>query len=232
MEAALQAAVAQVGQLTAAAPPATGGTGGGANGFGIDTRMLGRPDSFDGTEAKWSDWSTVLKAYAGLCNQTLVAAMPQIEAEPVELNNSEMTNAAARSASVALYYMLVLLCRNEALNVVINAGSGEGLLAWRRLVQRYDSAAATRLAGLLLNLMNWSFSGDIQSRVELFERELQRYETRAKEVISLNLLIGMVLNGLEKGPLKEYALEQCQVPIVARVQGRDCQLSAGDGGSN
>ena len=80
------------------------------------------------------------------------------------------------------------------------------MLAWRRLVQRYDSAAATRLAGLLLNLMNWSFAGDIQSRMELFDRELQRYETRAREAVSLNLRVGMVLNGLDKGPLKDHLL--------------------------
>ena len=88
------------------------------------------------------------------------------------------------------------------LNIVVNSGAGEGLLAWRRLVQRYDSAAATRLAGRLLNLMNWSFAGDIQSRMELFDRELQRYETRARESVSLNLRVGMVLNGLDRGPSK------------------------------
>ena len=102
--------------------------------------------------------------------------------------------------------MLVLLTRNEPLNIVVNSGAGEGLLAWRRLVQRYDSAAATRLAGLLLNLMNWSFAGDIQSRMELFDRELQRYETRAREAVSLNLRVGMVLNGLDKGHLKDHLL--------------------------
>ena len=48
--------------------------------------------------------------------------------------------------------------------------------------------------------MNWSFAGDIQSRMELFDRELQRYETRARESVSLNLRVGMVLNGLDRGP--------------------------------
>ena len=31
--------------------------------------------------------------------------------------------------------------------------------------------------------MNWSFAGDIQSRVEQFEREVLRYETRSGEKI-------------------------------------------------
>ena len=42
--------------------------------------------------------------------------------------------------------------------------------------------------------------------MELFDRELQRYETRAREAVSLNLRVGMVLNGLDKGPLKDHLL--------------------------
>ena len=53
--------------------------------------------------------------------------------------------------------------------------------------------------------MNWSFAGDIQSRI-LFDRELQRHETRARESVSLNLRVGMVLNGLDRGPLKDHLL--------------------------
>ena len=51
--------------------------------------------------------------------------------------------------------------------------------------------------------MNWSFAGDIQSRMELFDCELQRYETRAREAVSLSLRVG---NGLDKGPLKDHLL--------------------------
>ena len=181
-------------------------SGGGPHGFGIDTRMLGRPDTFGGSESKWGDWSTAMKAYAALSNASLVTTMPLSEVEAKEKRNSNLRDQLDVEASVALYYMLVLLTRNEPLNIVVNSGAGEGLLAWRRLVQRYDCAAATRLAGLLLNLMNWSFAGDIQSRMELFDRELQRYETRARESVSLNLRVGMVLNGLDRGPLKDHLL--------------------------
>ena len=199
------AAAAGKGVRAARGGVARGASGGGPHGFGIDTRMLGRPDTFDGSESKWSDWSTVMKAHAALCNASLVTAMPASEVEAQEKRNSDLRDQLDVEASVALYYMLVLLTRNEPLNIVVNSGAGEGLLAWRRLVQRYDSAAATRLAGLLLKLMNWSFAGDIQSRMELFDRELQRYETRAREAVSLNLRVGMVLNGLE-GPLKDHLL--------------------------
>ena len=51
--------------------------------------------------------------------------------------------------------MLVLLTRSEPLNIVMNRGNGEWLVAWRRLAWRLDSTAATRLSGILLGFMSW-----------------------------------------------------------------------------
>ena len=96
--------------------------------------------------------------------------------------------------------MVVLLTRNEPLNVVVDSGNGEGLDAWRRLVQRCDSAAATRLSGLLLGVMNWSLTWRHSS-----SDRVVRYEIHASETI-INLRIGMVLNGLDSRPLKDRLL--------------------------
>ena len=82
---------------------AGGASGGGPSGFGIDTRMLGRPDTFDGSESKWGDWSTVMKAYAALCNASLVSAMPASEVEAQEKRNSDLRDQLDVEASVALY---------------------------------------------------------------------------------------------------------------------------------
>ena len=41
--------------------------------------------------------------------------------------------------------------------------------------------------------MIWSFRGDIQARIELFERELMRYERRASDTISLNQRTSVLL---------------------------------------
>ena len=150
------------GVRTAAARGGVAGSGGGPHGFGSDTRMLGRPDTFDGSDSKCGDWSTVMKACTSLCNASWVTAMPPSAVEAQEKRNSALRDQLDVEASVALYYMLVLLTRNEPLNMVVN------------------STAATRLARLLLNLMNWSFAGDIQSRMELVDHEFQRYETKAR----------------------------------------------------
>ena len=74
-----------------------------------------------------------MKAYAALCNTSLVSAMLVSEVEaPQEKRNSDLRDQLDLEASVALYYMLVLLTRIEPLNIVVNSGAGEGLLAWSR----------------------------------------------------------------------------------------------------
>jgi hypothetical protein len=174
-------------------------------GLGVDTRTLGRPEHFDGNEKSWCDWSTVFRAYAGLVNNQLVEGLNDAEGTSVaDVTNGVQVEETMARASQALYYMLVLLVRGEALNIVVNAGPGEGLLSWRRLVQRYEPVVKTRLAGLLCQILRWSFSGDIQARLELFERELIRWERKASEKISDQIRIGIVLNSLEEGSLRDH----------------------------
>jgi len=40
--------------------------------------------------------------------------------------------------STQLYSMLVMSCNSKALDRVVNAGGGEGLLAWRALAGHHD----------------------------------------------------------------------------------------------
>eukprot|EP00971_Amphidinium_carterae_P339311 6477031-Amphidinium_carterae.1 len=50
------------------------------------------------------------------------------------------------AASNQLSYMLIMTCRDAPLTRVINAGEGQGLLAWRALCRHYEPASAAREA--------------------------------------------------------------------------------------
>ena len=45
-------------------------------------------------------------------------------------------------------------------------------------------ARRERMSGLLLGLMNWSFSGEVEARMELCDREVMRHEKRASKTIT------------------------------------------------
>ena len=68
-----------------------GGRPGTAAGQVVDTRVLGRPDKWDGSEMAWPNCSFVMKAYAGAIDQALSADMTTAECSADALSNDTMT---------------------------------------------------------------------------------------------------------------------------------------------
>eukprot|EP00971_Amphidinium_carterae_P112495 2227620-Amphidinium_carterae.1 len=72
----LNAQLTSAQQVGGAAP--VGGTS--ATGAGtVDTRALGKPEIFEGAEAKWHDFRVVFKAYCSRVNQRLGTLMTNVE---------------------------------------------------------------------------------------------------------------------------------------------------------
>ena len=81
-----------------------------------------------------------------------------------------------------------MLCRGPALDRVVNAGNLEGLEAWRQLTLRYEPRVRSRFAGQLLELLNYSFAGDVVARLEALERDIRAYEKNSGEVLRVPLV--------------------------------------------
>ncbi|CAK0885065.1 unnamed protein product [Prorocentrum cordatum] len=156
----------------------------------VDTRTLGKPDVFTGEEHKWNDWKVIFKAYCGVVIADLLAGMRLAEsADEASVQNDDFLEENMRQASQQLYYILLLLCRQHPLTTIVNAGENEGFQAWRKLVEYYEPNARSRIAGQLLNLLNFSFTGDVEDRLALFERELLRHEQRSGEALYASTLL-------------------------------------------
>ena len=172
----------------------------------VDTRGLGRPETFDGTASKWRDWKVVIRSYTAACHGKLAALMEVAEETDEPITNVVLPTPGEREASEQLAFILVMVCRGAALDQVVNAGPGEGLLAWRSLCRRFEPRVKTRFAGVLLGLLNFDFSGDLIARMEAFERELAQYERTSGEAVSDGMRIGIVLQRLEESSLKQHLL--------------------------
>ncbi len=177
------------------------------HGFGtVDTRVLGKPETFDGTQSKWKDWSTVARAYFMLVSPDLQRLMADAEASADPVLNALALDQSEVKASTTLYYVLLMLCRGPAMDRVVNSGVGEGLEAWRQLVLRHEPRQRSRYAGQMMELLSWSFAGDVVARLEAFEREVTQWKAASKEVMSDSILIGVVLRNLEEGGLKQHLI--------------------------
>ena len=172
---------------------------------GIDTRSLGKPEIFEGKMEKWKDWYIVVKSYISAIDHNAGPLMNRAETSSLPILNVNL-DAATRAISTQLYYVLTMTCRGVALDRVVNAGSGEGLEAWRLLVAAHDPRVGTRHAGMLLELLSFSFEGDILSRLEAFERKIVDYEMHTRVQMTAEIRIGTVVRQLPEGALKQHLI--------------------------
>ena len=84
----------------------------------IDTRGLGKQDSFDGSGAKWRDWKVVMTSYTAACNGELALLMRKAEMTQEPLENAALATLVERQASEQLAFILVMICRGAALDQV------------------------------------------------------------------------------------------------------------------
>eukprot|EP00971_Amphidinium_carterae_P119114 2359761-Amphidinium_carterae.1 len=172
---------------------------------GVDLRLLGKPSDFNGDADKWKEWCTIFRGYAA-------AALPRIEAhmEHVIGQDTPATNATldpdVSSMSKQLYWMLLMLLKGNAHTMLLNAGNGEGLVAWQVLHQHFEPRLKTRFAAQLMNLMAYNFAGDVIERMTSWEREVGIYESASGKKLDDEARIGIILLRLPDSPLKTHLL--------------------------
>lgn len=171
----------------------------------VDTRVLGKPDSFDGAQEKWRDWSTILKAYCTVASPLLGDVLEACEFSETPFLNIGQSDG-EREASRQLYYILLMLCRGAALDLVTNAGVGEGAEAWRRLYRRFEPRIRSRYASDLVEILGWDFGGDVLTKLESFERAVSLYERGSQEAVSDALKVGILLRQIPDGALRQHMI--------------------------
>ena len=78
----------------------------------VDTRVIGRPGKWDGSEKAYPNWSFVMKAHAGAIDQALLADMTTAECSTDAMSNDTMTGG-KNARSVELYFVLIMLSWDE-----------------------------------------------------------------------------------------------------------------------
>ena len=143
-----------------------------ASGHLVDTRVLGRPDKWDGSEKAWPNWSFVMKACAGAIDQALSADMTTAECSTDVMSNDTMTGE-KKARSVQLYFVCGCRCFHERIQRCFQRFWQEAGLRGSVLVLREERSSSFRLSQ--------EAKGQRQWKVERFqERRQQREEQQGK----------------------------------------------------
>ena len=168
----------------------------------VDTRLIGKPQSYDGDPTKFPDWSFAMKSYMSALNPAYQALL-NVEASQVPMRNASLDPENA-ALGTQLYYVLVMLCTGSALNKCYNAGPGEGYETWRLFVAQWAPKLASRFVGLLTQLMSFHFDGDLVYKIGLFERLCCDYESQSGKRVEDDTKVGVMLLGMQDVNVREH----------------------------
>ena len=167
----------------------------------IDTRGLGRPESFRGEEERWIEWRTKLFAFLGASNinacQWIEWAGRQADRITEDDIKIEFTDYDVVLAfDLTLNQTLVCCTAGHAFNVVHSAG-GRGLEAMRLLMKRYEPRTPGTKRAILKAILNQSAAkkiDEIEKALMNFEDLLKRYDSMSGETLPEDLRVTIALD--------------------------------------
>ena len=165
--------------------------------------MLGKPDGYAGDASKFPDWSFKLKSYMAALDHRYQEFFNIAENSAAPVMNVSM-DAEQAALSAQLYYVLVMLVTETALNKCHNAGINEGFESWRQFVLEWEPRLRTRHVGLLMQVLSYQFDGEMSNRLAAFERLTHEYERQTTKTIDEDLKIGVVILGMSDLKVKEH----------------------------
>ena len=119
----------------------------------IDTRTLGKPKMFTGQPAEWTTWQFTFKAFACATHSRMRGVFELATRKGSgAVVNSEVT-VELQSLSTQLYYMLVMMLSDQALEIVRNSPEGVGAEVWRKLLWEYEPGVGIRYGAMLQSLL-------------------------------------------------------------------------------
>ena len=154
----------------------------------IDTKAYGRLRSFSGKEEEWATWSFVARSYLALLSTEYQEYLSKAEAAEVEHLALSQQGDQARSHSWTFFNVLVQSVEGRALSVLMNVEAGNGLLAWRTLVDTYEPRIGGRWTSMLMGIIGPQRSSVTEESflqtLEAWEVMIRRYEEQSGEEVT------------------------------------------------
>ena len=186
----------------------------------VDTRGIGRPPSFTGSEKEWREWKGKVTAYlyatAPFAKPFLdwaemsltVIDQNAMEAQCISDQGDVLTDRLNAMAhfSTRLGLILIDTCKGEPYRIVESAGHGNGLEAWRLLMRGYASRTPGTKRALLASLFSMkpaTSAADLESVMLTVEEVIRRYDAMSVDKMPEDIQCAILIAVCPK-ELKEF----------------------------
>eukprot|EP00971_Amphidinium_carterae_P125106 2478800-Amphidinium_carterae.1 len=88
-----------------------------------------------------------------------------------------------QNLSRQLYYILVLICTDHALDIIKSVEEGCGAEAWRKLSHEFEPSSGARFGALLQNMLRREFGTkaeiDLVREIEQLDMDIKKYQDQS-----------------------------------------------------
>ena len=109
---------------------------------------LGKPGDFSGAQDAWRDWSAVFREYGAAAGPRLRKLMTEAAKAATLIPKATIMEDEDRAASPQLCWIMLMICKGVALNIVLLVGGSQGFEAWRQLTEKYRAEDENTLRSL------------------------------------------------------------------------------------
>ena len=163
----------------------------------IDTRTVGKLESFDGDASKWDDWHFKARAWMRLLPTNGMDMAACLTAAATNSGPMERKAYAtpADEISVVVYGALIHVLSGRAIAIAKTVEEGNGFELWRRLFAEYEPDSGQRLMAILGGVISPKFSEkeDFLAQLEKWETLVRKYEDLSIETIGDNMKRAIIL---------------------------------------
>ncbi len=171
-----------------------------------DSRAFARVEKFSGLRSDWKTFEPVFRSFVSTQRHESALLMVKAEnADPGDDLSNVSLDAGEEDSSRELHYVLTLTCLGDALDRVMNAGPGEGALAWRALVDEYDPRTALHASGAMCEVLKHVFTADT-STFASFERKVLNYQRISGKVLDEDMKVGVVISNMSDSEIQKHLM--------------------------
>ena len=131
----------------------------------FDLQALQRVGDFTNERAKWKRWSFVFRGYVGAASPRLLELITRVTGLQGEITYDAL-NQDDNALDHRLHYILALVLKGDALNMLMNQELGRGLARWRELVLLHEPRSAGHQRPKLVEILSgMNLTGTWRSKV-------------------------------------------------------------------
>ena len=140
----------------------------------FDLRVGNTPETFAGETHEWKGWSFKMRQYISTVDEELQVELVGVEANP-EMPLVGMNEPQKRQAR-QLAFMLTMHTKGRAFQMITKLNDpANGFEIWRRFLEEWEPAHRGRYRAMLMQLLQFPFTGDRGQAWEEWGRLVRQY---------------------------------------------------------